>query len=69
MLLADSGPEIAAAITGWFRRLKHVLAFAQSARALVCSVYDWSVIGKQLYGMHAELVESRRPPSVLQKVS
>lgn len=68
ILLADSGPEIAAAIQMLASSADTRTRLLQAARALVCSAYDWSVIGKRLYGIHADLAESRAL-NVLQKVS
>ena len=68
ILLADSGPEIAAAVTRIASSAEARTRLSQAARALVCRIYDWSVIGKQLYGLHEDLVESRVPGS-LRKVS
>lgn len=67
LLLADSGPEIAAAVERVVSSVETRTRLAQSARDLVCSVYDWSVIGKQLCALHEELAESRsaRPVSVV----
>ena len=68
LLLADSGPEIAAAVRRVASSAETRTRLSQAARALVYRVYDWSVIGKQLFGIHADLVESR-VPSALRKVS
>ena len=59
LLLAESGPEIAAAVDRVVSSLETRMRLAQSARALVCGVYDWSVIGKQLCALHEGLAESR----------
>jgi glycosyltransferase involved in cell wall biosynthesis len=64
LLLADSGPEIAAAICQVASSFETRTRLSAAARALVCRVYDWSVIGKQLYGFHAGLVKSRVPSSL-----
>jgi glycosyltransferase involved in cell wall biosynthesis len=68
LLLADSGQEIAAAVRRIVSSAETRTRLSQAARALVCGGYDWSVIGKQLFGIHADLVESRVPSS-LRKVS
>jgi polysaccharide biosynthesis protein PslH len=68
LLLADSGRDIAAAIDRVVYSAETRVRLSQAARALVCGVYDWSIIGKQLYGIHAGLVESRASSSLL-KVS
>jgi glycosyltransferase involved in cell wall biosynthesis len=65
LLLADSGPEIAAAVRRVASSAETRARLSQAGRALVCKVYDWSIIGKQLYGIHADLVESRQPSSLL----
>jgi len=68
ILLADSGPEIAAAVHRVASSAETRNRILQAARALVCRAYDWSVIGKRLYGIHADLAESRTP-RVIQRVS
>jgi glycosyltransferase involved in cell wall biosynthesis len=67
-LQADSGPEIAAAVHRIASSEETRSRLSQAARELVCRNYDWSVIGKQLYGIHADLKESRAASS-LQRVS
>jgi glycosyltransferase involved in cell wall biosynthesis len=68
LLLAESGPEIAAAIARITSSADLRVRLSQAARALVSTVYDWSIIGKQLYGIHADLVEARARGSI-RKVS
>src|SRR6266853_704268 len=68
LLLADNGPEIAAAVHRVVSSDETRFRLSQAARAFVCSGYDWPMIGKQLYAIHADLVESR-VPSPLQRVS
>jgi glycosyltransferase involved in cell wall biosynthesis len=68
MLLADSGQEIAAAVRRVASSAETRFRLSLAARSFICRVYDWSVIGKQLHGIYAELVESRVPSS-LRKVS
>jgi glycosyltransferase involved in cell wall biosynthesis len=68
LLLADSGPEIAAAVRRVASSVETRTRLSAAGRALVGRVYDWSVIGKRLYGIHANLVESRAAGS-LRKVS
>jgi glycosyltransferase involved in cell wall biosynthesis len=68
LLLADSGPEIAAAVHRVASSAETRARLSQVARALVRSAYDWSVIGNWLYEIHADLVESSAPSS-LRKVS
>ena len=68
LLLADSGPEITASIRRVAYSAETRVRLSQAARALVCRVYDWSIIGKQLHGIHSGLVESRACSSLL-KVS
>jgi polysaccharide biosynthesis protein PslH len=68
ILLADSGPEIASAVHSVASCAETRTRLLQAARSLVCRAYDWSIIGKRLYGIHAELAESRAP-SVIQRVS
>ena len=64
LLLGDSGPEIAAAVHRVASSAETRFRLSQAARALVCKIYDWSVIGKRLYGIHADLVEPWAPNSV-----
>jgi glycosyltransferase involved in cell wall biosynthesis len=59
LLLADTGPEIVAAVDRVFLSAETRSRLSQAARELVCKVYDWSVIGKQLCAIHEKLVESR----------
>jgi glycosyltransferase involved in cell wall biosynthesis len=61
ILLADSAPEIAAAVHRIASSTEERSRLSQAARALVCRVYDWSIIGKQLFGIHKSLVEAGRP--------
>jgi sugar transferase (PEP-CTERM/EpsH1 system associated) len=58
LLLADDGPQIAAAIHRIVSSPETRSRLSRAARRLVCSVYDWSVIGQRLRGIHADLVES-----------
>jgi polysaccharide biosynthesis protein PslH len=67
-LLADDAQEIVAAIGRVASSAETRVRLSQAARALVCKVYDWSVIGKQLYAIHADLAASRAPAS-LQDIS
>jgi glycosyltransferase involved in cell wall biosynthesis len=60
MLLADSVPEIAAAVHRIASSVEERSRLSEAARAIVCRVYDWSVIGKQLCGIHKNLVEAGR---------
>jgi len=64
-LQADSGPEIAAAVHRIASSEETRARLSQAARELVCRMYDWSVIGKKLYAIHAGLVESRAPRALL----
>jgi glycosyltransferase involved in cell wall biosynthesis len=68
LLLAESGAEIAAAVCRVTSSVETRARLSQAARALVCRVYEWSVIGMQLHRIHADLLESRAPSS-LRKVS
>jgi glycosyltransferase involved in cell wall biosynthesis len=67
-LQADSGPDIAAAVHRIVSSDETRSRLSQAARELVCRIYDWSVIGKQLFRLHKDLVGSRVPGS-LRKVS
>jgi glycosyltransferase involved in cell wall biosynthesis len=64
LLLADSGPEIAAAVRRIASSAETRDRLSQAGRALVCRVYEWSVIGKRLHGIHADLAESRATSSL-----
>jgi glycosyltransferase involved in cell wall biosynthesis len=64
LLLADCGREIAAAFRRIASSAETRARLSVAAHALVQRVYDWSVIGKQLYGIHTDLVESRRASSL-----
>ncbi len=64
LLLAESGAEIAAAVDRVVSSVETRTRLVQSARELVCGVYDWSVIGKQLCSLHQELAESRSASAV-----
>jgi sugar transferase (PEP-CTERM/EpsH1 system associated) len=59
LLLADSSTEITAAVLRVASSAETRDRLSQAGRALACRVYDWSVIGNQLYGIHADLAESR----------
>jgi glycosyltransferase involved in cell wall biosynthesis len=68
LLLADNGREFASAVDRVVSSAETRIRLSQAAREMVCRVYDWSVIGKKLCGIHADLAESRSPHS-LRKVS
>jgi polysaccharide biosynthesis protein PslH len=59
LLLADTDRGISAAVNRVVSSAETRSRLSQAARELVCNVYDWSVIGKQLCAIHEELVESR----------
>jgi polysaccharide biosynthesis protein PslH len=59
LLLADTGPEIAAAVHRVISSAETRFRLSLAARELVCKVYDWSVIGKKLCALHEGLVETR----------
>jgi glycosyltransferase involved in cell wall biosynthesis len=63
LLLADVGPEFAAAVDRVVSSAETRVRLSQAARALVCRIYDWSIIGKQLHAIHADLAEPRLPNS------
>jgi len=64
VLLADKGEEISAAVNRIASSAEARARLSQSARELVCRIYDWSVIGKQLIQLHEDLVESGAPGSL-----
>jgi polysaccharide biosynthesis protein PslH len=59
LLFADYGQEIALVVGRLASSAELRMRLSQAARELVCRVYDWSNIGKQLYGIHEDLVQSR----------
>src|SRR4029077_8009506 len=63
ILLADSGPEIAAAISRIVSSTDTRNRLTTAARALVATRYDWSVIGERLYRIHHDQVRTQQPPS------
>jgi glycosyltransferase involved in cell wall biosynthesis len=60
ILLADSGPEIAAAIGRIVSSPGTRNQLTTAARTLVVKRYDWSVVGEQLYRVHYDLVQARQ---------
>jgi polysaccharide biosynthesis protein PslH len=59
LVLADTGPEMAAAVEQVASSNETRARLSQAARELVREVYDWSVIGMKLCAIHEELVGSR----------
>jgi glycosyltransferase involved in cell wall biosynthesis len=59
LFLADNGQQIAAAIARIISSPQTRSRLSHAGRALVSKIYDWSVIGTSLYGIHEALVESR----------
>ena len=68
LLLADICKEIVIAVDRVASSVEIRNHLSQAGRALVCRIYDWSVIGAQLSGIHAGLMKLRAPGS-LRKVS
>jgi glycosyltransferase involved in cell wall biosynthesis len=68
LLLADSGQEITSAVNRVATSTELQVRLSQAGRALVCGVYDWTIIGKKLYGIHDRLGQSR-PPTSAREVS
>jgi polysaccharide biosynthesis protein PslH len=68
LLLADSGQEIASAVNRVASSTELQVRLSQAGRALVCGIYDWTIIGEKLYGIHERLSQSR-PPTSARKVS
>jgi len=64
LLLADNGPHIAAAIARIVSSPETERRLSQAGRELVSKIYDWSVIGTRLYGIHEALVEARAANAV-----
>lgn len=65
LLLADNVKEITLAVGRIVSSTEARARLSQAARALVCRVYDWSVIGKRLCGIHAELVKPKASSSLM----
>jgi polysaccharide biosynthesis protein PslH len=68
LLLADSGQEITSAVNRVASSTELQVRLSQAGRALVCGVYDWTIIGEKLYGIHDRLSQSR-PATSAWKVS
>jgi glycosyltransferase involved in cell wall biosynthesis len=68
LLLADNGQELAAAVDRVVSSAETRVRLSRAAREMVCRVYDWSIIGKKLCRIHADLAESKMP-NALRKVS
>ena len=64
ILLADSGAEIASAVHRIASSAETRSRLSRAAHSLVTTTYDWSMIGKRLHELHAELVESRASRSL-----
>ncbi len=65
ILLAETGPEFAAAIDRIAASPETRRRLSAVARALVVDRYDWSAIGERLFTIHNNLVQARshsRPP-------
>jgi glycosyltransferase involved in cell wall biosynthesis len=60
ILLADSVTEIVTAVHRIALSAEERSRLSQAAHALICRVYDWSVVGKQLYRIHDEQVHARQ---------
>jgi sugar transferase (PEP-CTERM/EpsH1 system associated) len=68
LLFADAPREIVSAVGKLLLSSETRSRLTHAARELVSNAYDWSAIGKRLYGIHAALMESRAHRS-LQRVS
>jgi polysaccharide biosynthesis protein PslH len=60
LLLADSGPEITAAIDRIVSSDETRKRLTAAARELIVARYDWSAIGERLYRIHFSLVQARQ---------
>jgi len=60
LLLADSGPEIAAAVGRVVSSAETRARLSAAARAFVVSRYDWTVVSEQLCRIHCDLVRPRQ---------
>jgi glycosyltransferase involved in cell wall biosynthesis len=60
ILLADSAPDIVAAVHRIASSAEVRSRLSQAARSLVCRVYDWSIIGEQLYRIHYDQAQARQ---------
>lgn len=58
LLLADDATEIRAAIDRIVGSLQTRSRLTKAARELVARHYDWSVVGKDLYGIHRDRLEA-----------
>jgi len=58
--LADSGPEIAAAVGRVVSSAETRARLSAAARAFVVSRYDWTVVSEQLCRIHCDLVRPRQ---------
>lgn len=63
LLLADTSQELTAAVSRLVASPELRVRLSQAARLLVSKFYGWSTIGKQLYEIHAELMQSRTASS------
>ena len=60
ILLAESGPELVAAVDRVVTSTETRERLAAAARVLVADAYDWSVVGDRLYRIHHGVVTARR---------
>jgi glycosyltransferase involved in cell wall biosynthesis len=60
ILLAETGPELVAAVDRVVTSTETRERLAAAARALVAQAYDWSVVGERLYRIHRGVMEARR---------
>jgi polysaccharide biosynthesis protein PslH len=66
ILLAGDPPEIMAAVNRLVSSAETRKKLSETGRALVASVYDWTIIGKQLFGLHEKLVKTHAADSLQQ---
>ena len=59
LLLADTEHEFAEAISSVVSSAQTRSRLSHAGKMLACKLYDWSVIGGQLYRIHEDLVETR----------
>jgi glycosyltransferase involved in cell wall biosynthesis len=60
ILLAESGPELVAAVDRVVSSTETRERLSVAAGTLVADRYDWSVVGESLYRIHRGVVETRR---------
>lgn len=60
LLIADNGAELISAINYLFSSLEIRSRLVQAARDQVINLYDWSVVGKDLFSIYVDLLSKSR---------